>query len=557
MISFISTDFSLSSNFKPEDMENQCILCDDNLSGAVEYFQASKKKGFKPIISYRGDEIYIAKNKADYTEMLDAFSSQRIPKVTTIVGAPFGKLANLVTESYYPYVPAEDAWEVAKDYVRSLEGKIIIGVTPYDSDADRALRELLRDLAEHLSLDTCVVDDVHYTSNLAVSNGVEYEPHKDHQILVCLRTKKTVDHHDEMEDCFKRFFKSNEYYPQDWSNMPEYEGTKKLVESCEEYDILAEPQLPFFEDATNTLTNLAREGWKKKGLSKEKDWVVYRDRIKEEIRVIGKSGFSAYFLVLEDVCRWIDEQGWMRGHGRGSAGGCLISYLIGITKVDPIEYDLLFERFFSEDRAEARQLPDIDIDVPKFKRQQIFAYLQDKYGHDSVAQMVTFAALQGRSALTAALKFNDSCSFTEIKEITELLPMKDKVSDQMETSGEHSLIRWTLEFLPERLADYARFEDGKIVGDYANEFEQAIRLEKVKVDTSKHASAIIVYNGKIRDVCPMVKDKSSDELITHFSMEHGEAAGLVKLDLLGLACLDKLMLINELLKEKENSEKKK
>jgi hypothetical protein len=204
-----------------------------------------------------------------------------------------------------------------------------------------------------------------------------------------------------------------------------------------------------------------------------------------------------------------------------------------------------------------RQLPDIDIDVPKFKRQQIFAYLQDKYGHDSVAQMVTFAALQGRSALTAALKFNDSCSFTEIKEITELLPMKDKVSDQMETSGEHSLIRWTLEFLPERLADYARFEDGKIVGDYANEFEQAIRLEKVKVDTSKHASAIIVYSGKIKDVCPMIKDKSSDELITHFSMEHGEAAGLVKLDLLGLACLDKLMLINELLKEKENNKKKK
>lgn len=552
MISFISTDFSLSSYFKPENMENQCILCDDNLSGAVDYFQQCKKKSFKPIISYRGDEIYIAKNKADYTEMLDAFSSERIPKVTTIAGVPFGTLANLVTDSYYPYTPSEDAWELGKSYLRQLEGDVIVGITPYDSGADEGLRDLLRDLAEHLGLPTCVVDDVHYASNLAASNGTEYEPHKDHQILVCHRTKKTIDDHDQMDDRFKRFFKSDQYYPQDWSKLPEYEGTKKLVDSCEEYNILDEPQLPFFKDATKTLTNLAREGWKKKGLSKVANWKVYRDRIKEEIRVIDKSGYSAYFLVLEDVCRWIDEQGWMRGHGRGSAGGCLISFLIGITKVDPIEYDLLFERFFSEDRAEARQLPDIDIDVPKFKRQQIFAYLQDTYGHGSVAQMVTFAALQGRSALTSALKFNDSCTFSEIKAITEFLPQKDKVSDQMDAVGEHSLIRWTLEYLPDILADFARLEDGKIVGDYAKEFEQAIRLEKIKIDRSKHASAIIVYNGNIRDVCPMIKDKSSDELITHFSMEHGEAAGLVKLDLLGLATMDKLMLINTLLEEKEN-----
>lgn len=550
MISFVNTDFSLCSTFKPEDMNNQCILSDNNLSGAVEYYKECRKKNFKPIIGYRGDEIYIARNKAEYTELLDAYSSDRTPKALTIVGAPFGKLANLVTETYFPFVPAEEAWEEAKRYLRSLDGDVIVGITPYSSDYHEALRDLLRDVAEHLNLPLCIIDDVHYSSNVAVSNGVSYEPYKDHQILVCHRTKKNVDQHAEMEPRYRRFFKSREYYPQDWSSFPEYVGTEKLISECEDYDILAEPQLPHFEDATKTLTNLAREGWKKKGLSKTKGWEVYRDRIKEEIRVIDKSGFSAYFLVLEDVCKWIDEQGWMRGHGRGSAGGCLISYLIGITKVDPIEYDLLFERFFSEDRAEARQLPDIDIDVPKFKRQAIFTYLQDTYGHDSVAQMVTFAALQGRSALTATLKFNDACSFSEIKEITGLLPMKDKVSDQMEAVGEHSLIRWTLEYMPDRLSSYARIEDDKVAGDYAAEFEQAIRLEKVKVDTSKHASAIIVYNGKIRDVCPMTKDKSSDELITHFSMSDGEAAGLVKLDLLGLATMDKLMLINQLKEEK-------
>jgi len=551
MISFINTDFSLCSIFKPDDMKNQCILCDNNLSGAVEYYKACQDKGLKPIIGYRGEEIYIARTKSDYNELLDAYSNDRIPDVLTIVGAPFGELANLVTESYFPYEPKEDAWEVAKKYLKQFEGKDIrLALSPYEGDAYKALNELLTDLAERLTLDTCLVDDVRYVSDKAVQNDIEYEPHKDHQILVCHRTKKTVDDFEKMDDEYKRYFLSNQYFPQDWSDRPGYAETQKIVDSVENFEILAEPQLPEFENGDEVLTNLAREGWKNRGLSTVENWREYRDRIKEEIRVISKSGFSAYFLVLEDVCRWIDEQGWMRGHGRGSAGGCLISFLTGITKVDPLEYDLLFERFFSEDRAKARQLPDIDIDVPKFKRQDIFTYLQDRYGHDSVAQMVTFAAFQGRSALTATLKFNDACSFSEIKEITGLLPKKDKVEDQMDAVGEHSLIRWTLEYLPEKLSNYARLENGQVVGDYANEFEQAIRLEKVKTETSKHASAIIVYNGKIRDVCPMIKDKSSDEKITGFSMSDGEAVGLVKLDLLGLATLDKLMLINELLEEK-------
>jgi DNA polymerase III subunit alpha len=550
MISFIRTDFSLCSNFKPADINNQCILSDDNLSGAVEYFKACKEKDIKPIIAYRQDEIYIARNKKEYQELLDAYSTQRTPNVLTVVGAPFGKLANLVTESYIPYVPAQDAWEDAKSYIRNIRGDVVIGITPYSLKYDVGLRELLRDLAKHLNLPTCVVDDVHYVSSVALSEGVEYEPPKDHHILVCHKTKKNIDQYDQMDGQYRRFFYSTDYYPQDWSQMPEYKGTQKIVDECEDYTILAEPQLPHFENATQKLTELARAGWKEKGLSKIKGWEVYRDRIKEEISVIDQSGFSAYFLVLEDVCRWIDSNGWMRGHGRGSAGGCLVSYLIGITKVDPLKYGLLFERFYSTDRAEARQLPDIDIDVPKFKRKEIFSYLQNKYGHESVAQMVTFSSLQGRSALTAALKFNDSIGFSQIKEITELLPAKDKISDQMDAVGEESLIRWTLEYLPDRLSDYARIENGKVVGDFAAEFEQAIRLEKMKVDTGKHASAIIVYSDKIQNVCPMTSDKSSDELITHFSMSDGEAVGLVKLDLLGLATLDKLMLINQLLGEK-------
>jgi DNA polymerase III alpha subunit len=201
-------------------------------------------------------------------------------------------------------------------------------------------------------------------------------------------------------------------------------------------------------------------------------------------------------------------------------------------------------------------LPDVDLDVPRSERGQVLSHLQDTYGRESVAQMVTFSELQGRSAITTVMRANSSCGFDEMKEITMLIPERAKVDDQMEAVGENSLIRWTLEYMPDRLGNYARLEDDKVVGDYAEDFEQAIRLEGTRVDLGKHASAIIVYDGKISDVCPMINDKSSDEKITGFSMEDGEAVGLVKLDVLGLLSLDKLMLINELIDERERKDAK-
>jgi DNA polymerase-3 subunit alpha len=195
-------------------------------------------------------------------------------------------------------------------------------------------------------------------------------------------------------------------------------------------------------------------------------------------------------------------------------------------------------------------LCDIDVDVPRKKRHLVIEYLINKYGKPSVCQMITYFELQGRSALNLVLRFTEARDASEAHKITELLPEKSKVEDQMVAVGEKSLIKWTLENLPNRLSQYARIEDGKIVGDLAKEFEQAIRLEGTIVGSGKHASAVIVYDGTISDVCPMTRDKSSDELIGALDMGDSEQVGLVKLDVLGLATLDKLMIIKELVEAK-------
>jgi DNA polymerase III alpha subunit len=343
VINFVNTDFSLNSIFKTGQINNQCILCDNTLSGVVAYHKVCKEKGFKTIVSYKGGEIYLARNKEEYKGLLDSFSGETRPSGGVhILGTPFGELANLVTETYWPYLPTEGAFEKAIEYIENYgDHEIHLGICPYGGDVYEGLRELLRDVADHLGLPTCLVDEVRYSE---AAGAV------DHRIIACHRTKKKVAHFEEMSDEYKRFFLSDQYYPQDWSAWPEYTGTQKLVDSCEEYDILSEPKLPYMENATDRLTQICREGWKKKKLARASNWEVYRDRVKEEIDTIKYSGFSTYFLILHDLCKWIDSKGWLRGFSRGSAGGSLVSYLMDITKIDPIVYNLLFERFYSISR---------------------------------------------------------------------------------------------------------------------------------------------------------------------------------------------------------------
>lgn len=325
------------------------------------------------------------------------------------------------------------------------------------------------------------------------------------------------------------------------------------------------PQLPKFETPEGQseeqyLTQIARKGWQEKcqGLiTTEESRKTYGDRFRKEFEVIKTANLSGYFLIVQDIIQYARDQGWMVGPGRGSAAGCLISYLIGITEVDPIEYDLLFERFYNSGRntEDYVSLPDIDIDIPGKKRDQIIDYIKNKYGHDKVSQMVTFGRLQGRSAIKEILRVNEACSFSVMNEITKYIPDEAAISDQLSQMDEEerSIIRWALENNNKELYDYCHINDsGNLEGDYSEYFEQAIKMEGTLKTQGKHAAGVVISAEPLAKVCPMVNSKSSEEKIAGLEMADLEALGHVKFDILAINLLDKLMYIEELIEKDKN-----
>ena len=259
---------------------------------------------------------------------------------------------------------------------------------------------------------------------------------------------------------------------------------------------------------------------------------------------------------MQDIIKYVNDRGWLSGPGRGSAAGCLISYLIGITKIDPIEFDLLFARFYNAGRntADHISLPDIDIDVPGTKRDEIIAYLKDKYGHSRVSQMLTFGRLQGKSAIKEVLRINEACSFGEMNAISNCIPDEAKISDQLAEMDDEdrSIIRWALINNSEELRDFCRLsEDGKLEGEYAEYFEQAIQIEGTFKTQGKHAAGVVISAEPLQKVCPMVKQKGSSEKIAGLEMTDLEALGHVKFDILGINLLDKIMYISSLIGDKD------
>jgi DNA polymerase-3 subunit alpha len=321
--------------------------------------------------------------------------------------------------------------------------------------------------------------------------------------------------------------------------------------------MLPEFSTPTGESEEEYLKELCRHGWAKLLLEtgkvdNEEDKNKYLDRFVEEFRVIKEANLFGYFLIVRDIISFVNSKGWLSGPGRGSAAGCLISYLVGITKIDPIQYDLLFERFYNSGRNtdDHVSLPDIDIDVPGNKRDEIISYLKDTYGKYNVSQMLTFGRLQGRSAIKEILRINEACSFGEMNEISKSIPNEADVSDQLQAMDEEdrSIIKFALIDNPEELRDYCHVtEKGNLEGDYAEYFEQAIRIEGTFKTQGKHAAGVVISSDRLYNVCPMVNQKSGSEKIAGLEMADLESLGHVKFDVLGINLLDKIMKIEELI----------
>ena len=390
----------------------------------------------------------------------------------------------------------------------------------------------------------------------------------DQRVLLCTALKtnmkniaKSIDNDEEFG--LSSFFKSNKFYIPDIEEVKELylpeeiENSNIIAEMCGSYSLLAEPILPQFLCPDNFsaeayLSNLAHEGAEKKieNLSEK-----YSDRLKHEFKVISEAGLSPYFLIVQDYCRWARSQGWLVGKGRGSGAGSLVSYLLNITDVDPIKYDLLFERFYNAGRNQPGRisLPDIDCDFPIGKRDQVVEYMRKKYGESKVAQMTTFTRLQGRSALKDVLRAHSRCSFEEMNLMTEHIPDEASIAEEMQEMRDErddaSLIRWALENHGEELSQWCTIGDnGELKGNFARDFAQAIRLEGSKRGQGRHAAGVVISQHPLAECCPMIYDKVTEKTICGLEMGDLESMGLVKFDILGVAALDKIMGVSQLLR---------
>lgn len=531
------THYSLLKGFsKPEELANKCKengypacgICDyKTISGAVAFYKACISVGVKPIIGCSFDGyILFAKNKNGWHDLIELVSSLD----------ENGKVPDDLFDSI---LSKNNLLKLSDQSTRSMPISYYI-----DKDQAKLHRLLIcSDMKTTLpKISKCIRPD-----NRGGINVKNYpEEHMDKLI----------------------YFMQDDFYVKDKKDADylELEELENIYNTCEDYNILNKPLLPKFDcprglSEEDYLKELCRIGWKNLLIStgKVKDpnkKQIYADRFNEELKVIKEANLFGYFLIVQDIINHVHKSGWLSGPGRGSAAGCLISYLIGITQIDPVEYDLLFERFYNSGRntADHISLPDIDIDVPGNKRDEVISYLKDKYGHDHVSQMITFGRLQGRSAIKEVLRIHEACSFAEMNAITKNIPNEAEISDQLADMDDEdrSIIRWALINNADELRDFCFIdENGRLQGNYAQYFDEAIKIEGTFKTQGKHAAGVVISAEPLYKVCPMVKPKGeSVEKIAGLEMSDLEALGHTKFDVLGINLLDKIMKIQALTGEK-------
>jgi len=613
----VHSHFSLLDGLsKPEQIAERCkeigatacALTDHgNIAGAVKFYATMKQSGIKPIL---GCELYICEQDPKIQEKTNRNLSHFIVLAKNYDG--WKDLIRIVSESnkaeHYYHKPRLDLQNIKllnSGNLLAITGHL--GSTLSDAILDNySLREnwlniginhidTLKDIfGENIFLEAQLIDKENLPVQETLTNAIREialktnvkvictpdahycnkEDANDQRILLCNNLKTTFpeisrkisNDEDVPLGCF--FISENYHIPsqeeiKELHTETEILNTQYVADLVEDYDILSKPKLPPFACPNNLnpdeyLRELCRVGCKQKIANKidTENQTEYLDRIKYELDVLQGAGLSSYFLIVQDIVNFVRNNDWLPGPGRGSAAGCLVSYLIGITSIDPIKYNLLFDRFYNAGRNSGNRIsmPDIDVDVPIDKREDIINYIKNKYGHDKVSQMITFNTIKGRGALKDVLRVYGNIGFEEMNKITKNIPDEAKIADELqemkEETGESSIIRWALENNVDKLREWCYIDDdGELQGPLAKRFEQAIRLEGTKSNQSKHAAGIAISSEPLNEICPMIYDTKNNELIAGMEMQDLESIGIIKFDILGVAMLDKIMTIKMLLSQ--------
>jgi DNA polymerase-3 subunit alpha len=515
-----------------------------NMFGAVEFYQAAVAANIKPII---GVEAYVASQGTRFEKTPKQRGSIAHLCLFAQNEKGYQNLMKLVSAGYlegFHYSPRMDkdilaqysqgvictsgclrgevSWNLknnnynaalkAADQHRQIfgEGNYYLELMDQGLPIQKTVNEGIVKIAKELNLPVVATNDVHY---------IDQAEAKAHETLLCIQTQTTLDDPNRMQLGSDQFyFKDPLLMKQEFSWIPEaLESTIEIADKCNLKMDFDKIYLPNFEPP-GTLTkeqylrHLCEEGLPKRfGTITEE----ISKRLERELNVIGTMGFVAYFLIVWDFIRFSKEKGIPVGPGRGSAAGSLVSYLLGITDLNPLKYDLLFERFLNPDRA---GMPDIDIDFCYERRGEVIEYVIQKYGAKSVAQIITFGTLQAKGAIRDVGRAM-GVSYGDVDKIAKLVPNELGINIKGALEKEPQLMQLT--------------KDDKAARDILS---TAQTLEGLARHASTHAAGVVIGDRPLDNYVPLFMT-SDGQITTGYSMNSISKIGLLKMDFLGLRTL--------------------
>ena len=568
-------------NFAKEQGSNAVAITDHGtMYGVIEFYQKAKKAGIKPII---GVEAYLApRSRHDKDTRDDARSFHLVLLAKNEKG--YQNLIQLTSKAHlegFYYKPRVD-WELLREHSEGLialsaclageiprlitSGKIAEAekkALEYDDLFGRG--NFYLEIQDHPELEgqEIVNDELIKLSKrtkipLVATNDVHYLKKDDdvaQDILLCLQNKKKITDTDRMKMLGTGDYsmRSNSEMISAFKHVPEaIENTVKIAEQCNLIINLGNTQLPHFAvpkgfDENSYLRKICEDGLELRyGVVKKGSNFVVQDgkqeliagtsieeileRLDFELAVISKMGWPSYFLIVADFVKWSRDRNIVVGPGRGSAAGSLVCYLTGITNLDPLKYELLFERFLNPDRI---SMPDIDLDFADARRAEVLDYVADKYGHDHVAQIITFGTMAARAAIRDVGRVLDA-PYDYCDRISKSIPMFTKLNDALQN-------------VPEVKEIYANEPEARKIIDYAK------RLEGVARHSSTHACGVLITKDPLTNYVPIQYASSSDKsIVSQYSLHPVEDLGLLKMDFLGLK---NLSIIEATLKILENTKR--
>lgn len=543
----------LVKKVKAHDMPAVAITDHGAMFGAMEFYLKCKDKDVKPVI---GAEVYIApgsrfvkearggeagagyhllllcENMTGYRNLSKLVSigfkegfyyKPRIDKEVLAENAEGLICLSACLKGEVAYLCERDriaeAVDVARWYADLFPDRYYIELQENGLvEQDKANRGLL-EVAREVGLPLVATNDCHYLNR---------EDARAHEVLLCIQTGKTMNDPSRMRFSVDEFYvKTPEEMAAAFHYAPEaISNTVKIAERCDLSFDFKTYHFPRFEPPVGLsldqmLEEAARTGLesrltairaKHSSMTAEQEQ-AYWDRLAIELACIKQMGFPGYFLIVADFINWAKDHGIPVGPGRGSAAGSLVAYAIRITDLDPIPYNLLFERFLNPERI---SMPDIDVDFCQDRREEVIQYVTEKYGRDKVCQIITFGTMSARAVIRDVGRALDM-TYGEVDRIAKLVP---------------EVLGITLE---KAIAQEPKLNEAAEADPRVKELlEVALRLEGLARHASTHAAGVVVAPDVLEQFCPVYKDQKSGSLTTQYSMKYVEKIGLVKFDFLGL-----------------------